>query len=120
MQRILLKSKIHGIVVTYKNLNYEGSIEIDGDILKQADICEGELVQVVNLNTGERFDTYTLKGEPGSRICALNGGAARKGEIGDPLLVMSYCIINLSELPAHKPVILIMSKENEIKTKNSG
>lgn len=117
MQRILLKSKIHGIVVTYKNLNYEGSIEVDRDILKQADICEGELVQVVNLNTGERFNTYTLKGEPGSRICALNGGAARKGEIGDPLLIMSYCIVDSDKIEAHKPTILIMDERNEVKIK---
>ncbi len=117
MQRIILKSKIHGIVVTHKDLYYEGSIEIDGDILKRADMYEGELVQVVNVNTGERFETYTINGEAGSRICALNGGAARKGEIGDKLLVMSYCIVDSGKLPAHKPVILKMSDGNEMKSK---
>ncbi|MCK4595926.1 aspartate 1-decarboxylase [candidate division WOR-3 bacterium] len=117
MQRIILKSKIHRITVTDKDINYDGSIEIDGDILKQADIYEGELVQVVNLNTGDRFETYTINGKPGSHICALNGGAARKGEIGDILLVISYCLVDLNKLSTHKPVILLMDKGNEVKGK---
>jgi len=117
MQRIVLKSKIHRLVVTDKSLNYEGSIAIDRDILRLSDIYEGELVQIVNLNTGERFETYTIGGEPKSRICALNGGVARKGEIGDPLLIISYCITDSGKLPAYKPTILIMDEKNEVKNK---
>jgi len=117
MQKIILNSKIHRMLVTDKNLNYEGSIEIDKEILDLSNIHEGEIVQVVNLNTGERFETYTIAGKPGSRTCALNGGAARKGEIGDPLLVMSYCIIEEGKLLAHKPTILIMGEGNEVKAK---
>ncbi len=114
MQRVILKSKIHGITVTDKDLNYQGSLEVDSDILKEADIYEGEFVQVVNLNTGDRFQTYIIMGEPGSRICALNGGAARKGEVGDTLLVMSYCIVESGKLATHKPIVLLMGEGNKI------
>ncbi|MEA3432688.1 MAG: aspartate 1-decarboxylase [candidate division WOR-3 bacterium] len=117
MQKIILNSKIHRMLVTNKNINYEGSIDIDKEILDLSNIHEGEMVQVVNLNTGERFETYTIAGKPGSRVCALNGGAARKGEIGDPLLIMSYCITDSDKIEAHKPTILIMGEGNEVKIK---
>lgn len=114
MHRIMLSSKVHGITVTNKDINYEGSLQIDSDLLKKARIYEGELVQVVNLNTGDRFETYIISGEAGSGLCSLNGGAARRGEVGDKLLLMSYCVIDSDNLKTHKPVILVIGEGNKV------
>lgn len=97
MQIVVLKSKIAYATLTSKNLFYVGSITIDEAIMQQAKIRENEKVQVVNLNNGERLETYVIKGEPGSRIFSLNGAAARKAEIGDQLFIISYAIIDESE-----------------------
>jgi aspartate 1-decarboxylase len=99
MLRIVAKSKIQRPRVTDKNLVYEGSIAVDTRLLKLADIAPGEIVQVVNINTGARFETYALKGKPGE-VC-LNGGAARLGEVGDQLIVISYCLIDSVEIEGH-------------------
>ncbi len=107
MYRKVLKSKIHRIKVKNKNLNYEGSIEIDEDILKQADILPYEIVQVINLNTGARFETYAIEGEKGD--CSLQGGAARLGEIGDELLIFSYELMDSESVEHHTPKIVYCS-----------
>lgn len=89
-----MKSKIAFAKITQKNLFYEGSITIDEALMKQAGIHVNEKVQVVNLNNGERLETYVIKGEPGSGIIGLNGPAARKGEIGDEIFIISYAWID--------------------------
>ena len=90
----VLKSKISYATLTETNLRYKGSITIDEDIMNQAKIQENERVQVVNLNNGERLETYVIKGKPGSKIFGLNGPAARKGAIGDDLFIISYAQID--------------------------
>lgn len=97
MMITVLKSKIAYGTITQKELFYVGSITIDEDIMKQANIRENEKVQVVNLNNGERLETYVIKGKAGSRIFSLNGAAARKAEIGDKIFVISYAQIDESD-----------------------
>lgn len=100
MLRIVAKSKIQRPRVTGKSLLYEGSIAIDPNLLKLADIAEGEMVQVVNLNSGARFETYAIRGEP--REITLNGGAARLGEVGDHVIILSYCLVDSAEVAVHR------------------
>jgi len=97
MQITVLKSKISYATVTQKDLYYVGSITIDEDLMDEAKIRENELVHIVNLNNGERFETYVIKGPRGSRIFGLNGPAARRVEIGDKIFILSYGIIDESE-----------------------
>ncbi|MDK2952975.1 MAG: aspartate 1-decarboxylase [Kosmotoga sp.] len=111
MFRIMQKSKIHRATVTDKNLNYEGSITIDYRLMKLADIRENELVQVVNINNGERFETYVIKGEEGSGVIALNGAAARLAEIGDRVIIISYATYNDDEYKP--PKIVKVTEKNE-------
>lgn len=94
MQITVLKSKIAYATLTNKDLYYVGSITIDEDIMDAAGIIENEKVQIVNLNNGERIETYVIKGERGSEVFALNGAAARRGEIGDELFILSYAQID--------------------------
>ena len=88
----VLKSKIHRAVVTQADLNYVGSITIDLDLIEAADLVAGEKVQIVNNNNGERLETYVIEGERGSGVMCLNGAAARKVQVGDTLIIISYCI----------------------------
>ena len=104
MMITVLKSKIAYATVTQKELFYVGSITIDEDIIKAANLRINEKVQVVNLNNGERLETYVIKGEAGSRIFSLNGAAARKAEVGDKLFIISYAIIDEKE--TLEPVIV--------------
>lgn len=100
----VLKSKIAYATITQKELFYVGSITIDEDIMKKANLRENEKVQVVNLNNGERLETYVIKGEAGSKIFSLNGAAARKAEVGDKLFIISYAMIE--ETQTLEPVIV--------------
>ena len=109
MQITVLKSKIAYATVTQKELFYVGSITIDEDIIKQANLRENEKVQVVNLNNGERLETYVIKGKAGSKIFSLNGAAARKAEVGDKLFIISYAIIDEKETLT--PVIVDLEHE---------
>jgi len=93
----VLKSKIAYAVITQKDLYYVGSITIDEEIMKRAHLRENEKVQVVNLNNGERLETYVIKGKAGSKIFSLNGAAARKAEIGDKIFIISYVQIDPNE-----------------------
>jgi aspartate 1-decarboxylase len=102
----VLKSKIHRVTVTEANLNYIGSIGIDEDLMNAANIIENEKVQVVNINNGERLDTYVIKGERGSGSICLNGAAARKVQIGDVLLIMSYASMDFEEAKTFRPTII--------------
>ncbi|HOK25794.1 MAG TPA: aspartate 1-decarboxylase [Bacteroidales bacterium] len=102
----VVKSKIHNVSVTDANLNYIGSITIDEDLMDAAGIIENEKVQVVNINNGERFDTYVIKGTRGSGQICLNGAAARKVAIGDILIIISYASMTPEEAKNFKPRIL--------------
>ena len=102
----LLKSKIHRVTVTGANLNYIGSITIDEDLMNASNIIENEKVEVLNLNNGERFETYVIKGERGSGEICLNGAAARKVLVGDILLIMAYAYLDISEAKSFKPTII--------------
>ncbi|MFY0654618.1 MAG: aspartate 1-decarboxylase [Cyclobacteriaceae bacterium] len=111
----MYKSKIHQVRVTEANLNYVGSITIDEDLLDAANILEGEKVQVVNNNNGERLETYTIKGERGSGVICLNGAAARKAQVGDVVLIITYAMMDLEEAKAFKPTVIFPDEDNLLK-----
>jgi aspartate 1-decarboxylase len=102
----VLKSKIHRVSVTEANLDYIGSISIDEDLMDAANIIENEKVQVLNLNNGERLETYVIKGKRGSGDICLNGAAARKVIVGDILLIMSYASMDFEEARSFRPRII--------------
>ncbi|MEO0198472.1 MAG: aspartate 1-decarboxylase [candidate division WOR-3 bacterium] len=102
----MLKSKIHRIKVTDKNLNYEGSITIDQDLMDQAGLIPYERVEVYNINNGERFSTYAIPGKRGSMECVLNGATARKGEIGDLLIIVAYAELTVEEAKGFTPKVV--------------
>lgn len=110
----MLKSKIHRVKITDANLYYEGSFTIDAEILEKANILPYEKVSIVNVNNGERFDTYVIPGEPGKRQFCLNGAAARKGAIGDEVIIISYSVLSEIELQSYKPLILLLDNQNNI------
>lgn len=107
----VLKSKIHCVTVTEANLNYMGSITIDEDLLDAANIIAGEKVQIVDNNNGERFETYIIKGERGSGCICLNGAAARKVQVGDVVIIMSYALMDFEEAKQFKPSVIFPDKE---------
>ena len=102
----VVKSKIHNVSVTEANLNYIGSISIDEDLMDAANIIENEKVQVVNINNGERLDTYVIKGKRGSGEICLNGAAARKVVVGDVIIIISYAALEFDEAKSFKPNII--------------
>jgi len=102
----VLKSKIHRVSVTEANLNYIGSVTIDEDLMNAVNIIENEKVQVLDLNNGERFETYVIKGKRGSGEICLNGAAARKVLVGDILLIMAYALMDLNEAKSFRPAII--------------
>jgi aspartate 1-decarboxylase len=114
MQIEVLKSKIHRAVVTEANLNYVGSITIDEDLMDAANIIENEKVQVVNVNNGERLETYVIKGKRGSGTCCLNGPAARKAAVGDIVIIISYAAIDFEEAKIFKPWIIFPKESNKL------
>lgn len=102
----VLKSKLHCVQVTEANLNYIGSITIDEDLMDAANLIAGEKVQVVNNNNGERFDTYVIRGERGSGCICLNGAAARKVQVGDTVIIISYALMDFEEAKTFRPTIV--------------
>ncbi|MEW6747446.1 MAG: aspartate 1-decarboxylase [Planctomycetota bacterium] len=108
MFREMMKSKIHGATVTHADLNYTGSLAIDQDLMEEADLLPHEKIQVVNLENGERFETYALPAPRGSGTIGLNGGAAHKGKVGDRVLVISYATMSEEEARAHTPQVLVV------------
>lgn len=112
MQRIMKKSKMHAATITGLELYYEGSITIDRDLLEQADMLPGEQVQIVNLNNGERFVTYTIAGERGSGAIELNGPAARLAVIGDKVIIISYGQYDDAEAKALEPIVVFLDQNN--------
>src|SRR3712207_2103015 len=102
----VLKSKLHCVTVTEANLHYMGSITIDEDLMDAANLIAGEKVQIVNNNNGERLETYVIKGERGSRCICLNGAAARKVQVGDVVIIMSYALMDFEEAKSFKPTVV--------------
>ena len=102
----VLKSKIHCARVTEANLNYMGSITIDEDLMDAANLIAGEKVAIVDNNNGERFETYIIKGERGSGCICLNGAAARKVQVGDIVIIMSYALMDFEEAKSFKPSVI--------------
>jgi len=102
----VIKSKLHRVTVTEANLHYIGSITIDEDLMEAANLIEGEKVQIVNNNNGERLETYVIKGVRGSGMICLNGAAARKVQPGDVVIIMSYALMDFEEAKQFKPTIV--------------
>ena len=114
MQRTVLKSKIHRATLTGTDLHYEGSIAIDRRLLEAADILPGEQVQVLNLNNGERLVTYAIEAEADSGVMLLNGPAARLGEPGDIVIIITYCGLDESELADFSAKVVHVDQENRV------
>ena len=110
----VFKSKIHRVKVTQADLNYIGSITIDEDLLEAANIIEGEKVQIVNNNNGERLETYTIRGERGSGVICLNGAAARKVAVGDILIIISYAQVTMEEGRNFKSIAVFPDENNRL------
>lgn len=114
MQIQIVKSKIHRARVTQAELHYVGSITIDEDLMNGANLIENEKVQVVNINNGERIETYVIKGERGSGIICLNGPAARKAQVGDIVIILSYGSMDFEEAKKFKPSIVFPDSNNHL------
>jgi len=114
MQIEILKSKIHRAVITEANLNYVGSLTLDEDLMDAANLIENEKITVVNANNGERLETYIIKGKRGSGTVCLNGPAARKGAVGDVVIVISYASMDFEEAKKFKPSIVFPKEGNNL------
>lgn len=110
----MLKGKIHRAVVKQAELNYVGSITVDPELMQAAGIYEYELVQIVDVENGNRFETYTIAGEPGSGMVCLNGAAARQVQPGDHIIIMCYCQMEDKEVKDHKPKVVFVDENNKI------
>lgn len=108
----MLKSKLHRAVVTEADVNYVGSITIDRDLMDKANIYEYEKVSVVDVENGQRFDTYVIAGERGSRIICVNGAAARLVAVGDHVIIMGYKLVKEENAPTHKPTVVFLDSNN--------
>ena len=114
MRLIAFKSKIHRATVTEANLNYEGSVTVDADLLEAAGILPNEQVQILNVNNGERFDTYAIRGPRGSGIVCLNGPAARLAHVGDLVIILTYAVMEREELERHTPTVVFVDTANRV------
>nr|WP_302599986.1 aspartate 1-decarboxylase [uncultured Cellulosilyticum sp.] len=114
MELTLLKGKIHRATVTQAALDYVGSITVDLDLLEAAHILEYEKVQIVDVNNGNRFETYTIAGERGTGIICLNGAAARQVQVGDLIIIMAYAQMDEIEAQTHKPYVVLAGGKNKI------
>lgn len=115
MQRILLKSKIHRCTVTEANLEYEGSVTIDRDLVEAADLLEFEQVQIYDITNGHRVTTYVIVGEPGSGLICINGAAAHLVHPGDLVIIASYAVMNEDEARSRQPQIVQVDAKNRIR-----
>ena len=112
MLRVFLRSKIHMATVTESNITYEGSITIDSELMEMVGILPFEQVMISNMNNGERFETYVIPGKAGSREVCLNGPTARKGIVGDRIIIFSYCLLSEDEIVGFSPKIIKLDKSN--------
>ncbi|HEY8658686.1 MAG TPA: aspartate 1-decarboxylase [Hanamia sp.] len=110
----ILKSKVHRVIITEANLNYVGSLTLDEDLMEAANLIENEKITVVNVNNGERLETYLIKGKRGSGVVCLNGPAARKGAEGDVVIIISYAQIDFEEAKSFKPAIIFPGEGNKL------
>jgi aspartate 1-decarboxylase len=110
----VLKSKIHRVKITQADLNYVGSITIDEDLMDAASLVENEKVQIVNVNNGERLETYIIKGIRGSGEICLNGPAARRAQVGDVIIIIAYAMIDAAEAKTHKPNVIFPNANNRL------
>ena len=110
----VMKSKIHRVKITQAELHYVGSITIDEDLMDAADLLPNEKVQIVNINNGERLETYVITGERGSGEICLNGPAARKAQVGDIIIIISYGSIEKEEARSHKPIVIFPDSNNRL------
>lgn len=114
METVMLKAKLHRACVTHSELDYEGSCAIDGDFLDFSGIREYEQIQIYNISNGERFTTYAIRAEAGSKIISVNGAAAHKAAVGDRIIICAYCSYNEAELINHKPKLVYLDEHNNI------
>jgi aspartate 1-decarboxylase len=110
----ILKSKIHRVRISQADLNYVGSVTIDEDLMDAADLIENEKVQIVNINNGERLETYVIKGIRGSGMVCLNGPAARKAQVGDIIIIITYAMVEKNKAKDYKPIILFPNSNNRL------
>lgn len=115
MNVTMLKGKIHRATVVQAELDYVGSITVDPVLMEAAGILEYEKVQIVDVNNGNRFETYTIAGEPGSGMICLNGAAARQVSVGDKVILMAYCDMTPEEAKDHKPYVVFVDEKNKIR-----
>ncbi len=114
MQRIMTKSKLHKGIVTFTDINYEGSISIDRDMMDKADLYAGEKVLVIDINNGNRFETYVIEADRGSKEIGINGGAARLVQKGDQCIILSFGLYSEDELDAYRMKVIVLNDNNEI------
>lgn len=114
MQLTMLKGKIHRATVMQADLNYVGSITIDEELMEKAQILEYELVQIVDINNGSRFETYVIAGKRGSGLICLNGAAARCVSVGDKIIIMAYCTLTAEEAKTHRPAVVFVDENNKV------
>lgn len=110
----ILKSKVHRAVITEANLSYVGSLTLDEDLMDAANLIENEKITVVNANNGERLETYLIKGERGSGVVCLNGPAARKGTVGDVVIIISYAQMDFEKAKSFKPSVVFPKESNKL------
>ncbi len=110
----MLYSKIHRATITDANLNYVGSITIDEELMNEAKLRVGQKVDIVDINNGERFSTYVIKGSFGKRDICLNGAAARKVQIGDNIIIIAYASLDENEIENHKPTVVLVDSKNNV------
>jgi aspartate 1-decarboxylase len=115
MERIMCKSKLHRAKVTQAELYYEGSVTIDADLMDAADIAPYEKIQVVNINNGQRFESYAIEGKRRSGVICINGAAARMAHVGDEIIIITYANYTEEELKSFKPTLILLDRENKIK-----
>ena len=111
----MLLAKLHRVTVTEADLHYEGSCGIDEDLLDAAKMHEFEKIELYNINNGERFSTYIIKAPRGSGIISLNGAAARRAHVGDPLIICTYGTVDAEEAAYHTPIVILVNEQNQIK-----
>jgi aspartate 1-decarboxylase len=114
MQIEILKSKVHRAVITEANLAYVGSLTLDEDLMEAANMIEYEKIHVVNVNNGERIETYLIKGPRGSGVVCLNGAAARKGQPGDVVIIISYAVMDFEKAKTHTPTVIFPKEGNKL------
>lgn len=114
MLSVFLKAKLHNLTVTSAELHYQGSLTLDPDFMDEVGMRQYEKILVANLENGQRFETYAIEGERGSKVCCLNGATAHKGAVGDRVIVFTFCMLEEKEIASYKPRIAVFGSGNEI------